>query len=82
MTITANIEELKNGLEGFLARVEAGDELVIQNHDKPIAKVTPMPKTKNLPFGCDAGKIKILGPLDEPLIPEEDWDMLCGRGPI
>ena len=78
MTITANIEELKNGLEGFLARVEAGDELVIHNHDKPIAKVTPIPPPKKRNFGEGRGTIQILGPIDEPLIPETDWEALHG----
>ena len=82
MTITASIEELKDGLEGFLARVEAGDELEIKKQDKTIAKLIPAPKTKNLPFGCGADTCKILGKVDEPLVPEEDWDALCGRGPI
>ena len=78
MTITANIAEVKQGLESYLARVQAGDELVIQDHNAPIARLTAIPKTKNLPFGCGRGTIQILGPIDEPLIPETDWEALHG----
>ena len=78
MTTTADIAEVKSGLEDFLARVQAGDELVIQEHDAPIAKMTAIPKAKNLPFGCGRGTIQILGPIDEPLIPETDWEALHG----
>ena len=44
MTITVKIGEAKTRLSEFLARVEAGEELVIQRGHEPIARLTLIPR--------------------------------------
>lgn len=38
--IQVGIKELKNGLSRYLALVKAGDELIVTEHGKPIARIT------------------------------------------
>jgi prevent-host-death family protein len=76
MEISVNVAELKNNLSKYLARVEAGETVVICNRNLPVAKINGIPKRKNRSkVGFDPG-VKILGSLHGPLIPEEDWNML------
>jgi len=39
MTTTAGIKEIKNNLSRFLARVKSGDEVLITERGKPIARI-------------------------------------------
>ncbi len=74
----ANIAELKNQLSEFLEMVEHGDEILVCKRNVPFAKIAPLQtkrKNKSVP-GCDRGKIKILGEITGPIIPEEDWNCL------
>ena len=50
MTIV-KIHEAKTNLSKLIARVEAGEEIVIARDDKPVAKLTPvaLPKKKRAP---------------------------------
>jgi prevent-host-death family protein len=41
---TISAFDAKNGLGGLLDRVEAGEEVVITRHGKPIAKLVPISK--------------------------------------
>ena len=51
--------------------------MVVTDQTGPVAKMVPVPPKKNrTKLGCGIGTGKILGPLDEPLIPESDWEML------
>jgi prevent-host-death family protein len=74
----ANIAELKNRLSEFLALVEKGEEIEIRKRNVPIARIVPLPpKRRNrTQLGSGIGTGKILGDLTEPLIPEEEWEML------
>lgn len=74
----ANIADFKNHLSRFLKMVEKGEEIEIHKRNVPIAKVTPIRKHKGnkTVLGCGKGSVKILGDITEPLIPEENWDML------
>jgi prevent-host-death family protein len=77
MTHQVNIAELKNRLSEYLEKVEQGDDIVICKRNVPVAKVEGIPTKENrsLP-GWDRGRIRVLGDLEGPLIPEEDWNML------
>ena len=65
MTVT-NIHEAKTHLSKLLQRVADGEEIVIGNAGKPVAKLVPYkePVPKRKP-GSMKGKIKILPGFDE-----------------
>jgi prevent-host-death family protein len=75
----ANIAELKNNLSKFLAFVEKGEVVEIHKRNIPIAQMIPLDFGKgnnHTILGCGKNTVEINGDLTEPLIPEEDWDML------
>jgi prevent-host-death family protein len=74
----ANIAELKNHLSSFLALVEEGEEIEVRKRNIPIARVIPVKKKKKNKtiLGCGKGSVTILGDLTEPMIPQQDWEML------
>ena len=79
MTKTATIADFGSHLAEYLAAVQRGDEVVVTDQTGPVAKVVPVQLKKNRTvLGSGRGTAQILGPLDEPLIPEEDWEMLGG----
>jgi prevent-host-death family protein len=44
---TTNIAELKNRLSSFLADVKRGEEILISERNKPIAKIVPLHNTSD-----------------------------------
>jgi prevent-host-death family protein len=42
---TVNIAELKNRLSAYLQQVRAGEEIVIRDRNRPIAKIVPLDTT-------------------------------------
>jgi prevent-host-death family protein len=66
-----NVHEAKTQLSKLLARVEAGEEIVIARAGKPVARLVPVAqtKTRRVP-GEDEGKIWIAEDFDAPLPPE------------
>lgn len=59
MAGTVNIHEAKTHFSKLLARVSAGEEIVIAKAGKPVARLTPIlppPSKKRVP-GIDKGKI-------------------------
>jgi prevent-host-death family protein len=44
---TTNIAELKNHLSSFLADVKRGEEILISDRNKPIAKIVPLNNTSD-----------------------------------
>jgi prevent-host-death family protein len=68
MTTTVNVHEAKTHFSKLLARVEAGEEIIIAKAGKPVAKLRPISGTApaRVP-GHDRGKIVIHGDLDDPL---------------
>ena len=56
---TVNIHEAKTHLSKLLARVAAGEEIIIARAGKPVAKLSPVPLQsagKRVP-GIDKGKV-------------------------
>lgn len=54
---TVKIHEAKTQLSKLIARVEAGEEIIIARASKPVAKLTPIEDGKRRPtFGCMKGK--------------------------
>ena len=78
MTTMANVADLKSRMSKYLRLVEKGGEVVVCKRNVPLAKITslrPMRKNTSVP-GRGKGKIKILGDITGPIIPESDWNML------
>ena len=83
MTKTATIADFGSHLADYLADVQRGDEVLVMRESVAVARLVPIPEEKikkqnRTKLGCGIGTVKILGPLDEPLIPESDWEMLRG----
>ncbi len=80
--VTANVLDAKTHFSDYLARVEAGEEIIISRRNKPIAKLVPIeqPKPKRQ-FGFDNGKIKITDGAFDPIDKMSDADIIAEFGP-
>ena len=71
MTIMVTIQEAKTTLPELLARVLAGDEIIISEQGTPMARLTPFVLTSDQRIpGTAAGKLIIEPDFDDPLPPE------------
>ncbi len=77
MTHTVNIAALKNGLSDFIGKVQSGDSILVCSRNKPVAKITPLPSRPNRSTKGFDPAVKILGDLEGPAIPSEDWGILA-----
>ena len=77
--VTFNVHEAKTNLSRLLARVEAGEDVIIARNGKPVARLVGYrPKGKRQP-GVLKGKIVIPDSFFDPL-PEEELALWEGRG--
>ena len=77
---TINIHQAKTQLSKLLQQVEAGDEIVIARHGKPIARLVPLQRTATpRQLGSLRGKIWIAPDFDEP---DAELINLMEHGPI
>lgn len=67
---TVNVHEAKTHLSRLLARVEAGEEVVIARAGRPVARLVPVgaPAAGRV-LGADAGRLWIADDFDE--LPDE-----------
>ena len=66
-----NVHRAKTHLSRLLARMEAGEEIVITRGGKPVARLVPYKKAKRRGApGMDRGKVEIAPDFDAPL-PDE-----------
>ena len=74
----ANIAEFKNHLSEYLAAVAGGEEVEIRKRNVPLARVVPLraPQRNRTVLGCGVGTVVVKSDLTEPMLPEEDWEML------
>lgn len=74
MTTQVNIHEAKTHFSKLLARVEAGEEIIIAKAGKPVAKLRPISHAPppRVP-GRDRGKIIIHDDFDDPLPEFEEY---------
>ena len=49
----------------------------ITKKGRPVAKLVPADNQPDDIFGCLKDKIKIVGDIESPITPLEDWDALC-----
>lgn len=80
---TVNVHEAKTHLSQLLARVEAGEEIVIARAGKPVAILTRAPGAvgRKRIRGLDRGKVIIMPDFDDPL-PEFDDDYVSPTDPL
>lgn len=74
MTRTVNIDEAKNQLTDLLALALDGNEVIITEDGKPLARLVPVASSskKNRVAGLNRGKIWASDDFDEPL-PDDLW---------
>jgi prevent-host-death family protein len=67
-----NVHEAKTHLSRYLARVEAGETIVLCRHNRPVAELRPIAETKSTErvAGFDKGKFTVGTEFFEPLPPE------------
>ncbi len=66
--ITVNIHEAKTNLSRLLARVAAGDEVIIAKAGKPVARLSAVDAREGgRVLGRDAGAFSVPDEFDEPL---------------
>jgi prevent-host-death family protein len=71
MVETVTVHEAKTHLSRLLARVEAGEVIVIARGKTPIAKLVPVALSAKRQFGAMRGKIAIGPEFFEPLSERE-----------
>ena len=68
--IELNVHEAKTHLSRYLARVEAGETIILCRHNRPIAEVRPIATNasrRKRRFGVDEGKFEVPPEFFEPL---------------
>jgi prevent-host-death family protein len=69
--ITMNVHEAKTHFSSLLARVSAGEEVVIARAGKPVARLVPFnQETQRRAAGLDRGSFLVPEDFDAPLPPE------------
>lgn len=73
MTRIVNIDEAKSQLQDLLALASEGDEIIITDEGKPLARLVPISASKKKRVaGLNRGQIWTSEDFDEPL-PDELW---------
>ncbi len=62
-----NIHEAKTQFSRLLARVAAGEEVIITRAGLPVARLVPLAETGPRPLGLARGKVKVPEDFDAPL---------------
>ncbi len=79
--IRLNIHEAKTHLSAYLARLEAGETILLCKRNVPIAEIRPLPKKRKepRPIGLAKGTFDVPESFYEPL-PDELLDLFEGKG--
>lgn len=60
-----------------MQRVKAtGEPVVVTKRGTPVVKVVPADAEENELFGFMAGELQIVGDIESPVVPPEDWEVL------
>jgi antitoxin (DNA-binding transcriptional repressor) of toxin-antitoxin stability system len=70
--IKLNIHEAKTHLSKYLAKLKAGDRILLCRRNHPVAEITPLPKapTRPRPIGLAKGQFMIPNAFFDPLSEE------------
>ena len=70
---TIDINDLQSRLPEFITTVRAGAEIILSDHDQPIARLTPIePSPKKRIPGLNRGELWMSDDFNEPL-PDSFW---------
>ena len=76
---SVNITELKNRLSVYLNDVKAGEEILVHDHNQPVARIVPLVRSRDedgeLLALAAQGKLR----LGESLLEESLWEMPSPR---
>ena len=78
---TTTVSQLKMSLSACLRQVKAGEELVITERGRPIARLLPVSSSTPLPEHLKALEEKGLLKRGERSLPSDFWDMPRPRDP-
>ena len=78
---TAAVSELKSHLSEYLSRVKAGSEILITDHGKPVARLVPLSRSKNLKESLIKMEKQGLIKLGAGKLPKEYWAMTKPEDP-
>ena len=53
-----------------------GEPVIVTKRGKPVVKVVPVESEKDDIFGFMAGKGKIVGDIESPVVPLKDWKIM------
>ena len=72
---TAAVSELKSHLSEYLSRVKAGSEILITDHGKPVARLVPLSRSKNLKASLIKMEKQGLLKLGSGKLPKDFWTL-------
>ena len=80
--IRLNMHEAKTHLSRYIARVEAGEKILLCRRNEPVAEIHPVSPTrkKPRPFGLDRGQFTIPDSFYDPL--PDDFIDAFENGPV
>jgi prevent-host-death family protein len=62
------MREARSSLSRLVKRAATGEDIIIANHGKPVARLTRVPEQrKRVPWGLYKGKIRVADDFDAPL---------------
>ena len=73
-----NVAEFKDKLTEYLAKAEAGEQIVVCRRNVPVVRLQRIARTirpNRSTLGSMRGTVQVLGDLTEPFIPENEWEM-------
>lgn len=53
-----------------------GEPVVVTKRGSPVVKIIPAYSSESELFGFMAGELKIVGDIESPVVPLEDWEIL------
>jgi prevent-host-death family protein len=74
-----SVHEAKTQLSRLLDLVEDGEEVIIRRHGKPVARIVPVPRVAESPFGAMRGEFEMAEGWDQPLTGEEVEEFWEGK---
>ena len=67
---SVNIHQAKTTLSQLLRRVASGEEIIISNAGKPVARLVPISGVHKRRLGTDQGAFKVPEDFNDPLPPD------------
>jgi prevent-host-death family protein len=78
---TAAVSKLKASLSEYLSKVKAGEEVVVTDRGKPIAKLVPMEPSETIPEHLKELERKGLITVGTGRLPKDFWDLPRPKDP-